>query len=66
MNSDQFQGMWSQIKGKVKETWGRLTDNDLATIGGRMDQLVGKLQQHYGYGREEAEREVRSFCDRCG
>lgn len=57
MNSDQFEGKWNQLKGKVKQRWGKLTDDDLATIGGRYDQFIGKVQERYGYTREQAERE---------
>jgi uncharacterized protein YjbJ (UPF0337 family) len=48
MNWDEIVGTWMQIKGKVKETWGRLTDNDLMTIAGKRDQLAGILKQKYG------------------
>ncbi len=58
MNWDQIEGNWKQFKGKVKEKWGQLTDDELDKIGGRKDQLIGRLQAKYGYGREEAEREV--------
>jgi uncharacterized protein YjbJ (UPF0337 family) len=58
MNWDQVEGNWKQFKGKVKEKWGQLTDDELDKIGGRKDQLIGRLQAKYGYGREEAEREV--------
>jgi uncharacterized protein YjbJ (UPF0337 family) len=58
MNWDQVEGNWKQVKGKVKEQWGRLTDDDLSRLSGRRDQLVGKIQESYGYERERAEREV--------
>lgn len=61
MNWDQVQGQWTQLKGKVKETWGKLTDDDLDVIAGRRDQLVGKLQERYGYAKEQAERFVEEF-----
>ncbi len=61
MNWDQVQGQWKQFKGKVKEKWGKLTDDDLTAIEGRRDQLAGKLQERYGYGREQAQREVDDF-----
>ena len=57
MNSDQFKGKWNQLKGSVKEQWGKLTDDDIATIDGRYDQFIGKMQERYGYTREQAERE---------
>lgn len=48
MDWDQLQGDWKQFKGKVKETWGRLNDDDLAMIAGKREQLAGILQQRYG------------------
>ena len=61
MNRDELQGKWKQYKGKIKEKWGELTDDDLNVIGGRFDQLVGRVQERYGLGREEAEQEVRDY-----
>jgi uncharacterized protein YjbJ (UPF0337 family) len=58
MNSDQFQGKWKQLKGKVKEKWGKLTDDDLEMIDGREDQLVGKIQERYGISKEEAAKQL--------
>jgi uncharacterized protein YjbJ (UPF0337 family) len=58
MNWDQVKGNWKQFSGKVKEKWGELTDDDLTAIAGRRDQLIGKLQERYGYARDVAEREV--------
>ena len=57
MNTDQLQGNWKQFKGKVKEQWGKLTDDDLTIINGQQEQLLGKLQERYGYTKEQAERE---------
>ena len=61
MNWDQVKGNWKQFQGKVKEKWGKLTDDDLTTIAGKRDQLAGKLQQRYGYGKEQAEKELDDF-----
>ncbi|MDF1812397.1 MAG: CsbD family protein [Verrucomicrobiales bacterium] len=58
MNQDQIKGNWKQVKGKVQEKWGELTNDDLDQIEGEREQLVGKLQEKYGYARERAEREV--------
>ena len=63
MNWDQVKGQWKQFKGKVKEKWGDLTDDDLTAIDGQRDQLVGKLQERYGYTKEQAEREAKEFAD---
>ncbi|MHB0856828.1 MAG: CsbD family protein [Anaerolineae bacterium] len=61
MNKDILKGKWNQFKGQVKQRWGDLTDDDLDKIEGRRDELVGKIQEKYGYTRERAEREVDSF-----
>lgn len=61
MNQDRIQGRWKQLKGKVKEQWGRLTDDDLDVIAGRRDQLLGRIQQRHGVARDEADRQVRSW-----
>jgi len=58
VNWDEISGGWSQVKGKVREQWGELTDSDLDRIGGRKDQLVGLLQQKYGHLRAAAEHEL--------
>jgi len=61
MNKDIFQGGWTQIKGKVKEQWGKLTDDDLTQINGKRDQLVGTLQKRYGYAKDKAEEDIKLF-----
>jgi uncharacterized protein YjbJ (UPF0337 family) len=61
MNSDQIEGNWKQLAGKVKEKWGKLTDDDLAVIGGKKDQLLGKIQERYGMKKEEAQKELDEF-----
>lgn len=58
MNSDQMKGKWKQLKGSVKEHWGKLTDDDLDVIDGQHDQLVGKIQERYGIAREAAQKQV--------
>lgn len=63
MNEDQIKGNWKQLKGKVKEQWGKLTDDDIEVIAGQSDQLVGKLQERYGIARQEAERRYKEFLD---
>lgn len=57
MNQDIFEGKWKEMKGQVKEWWGKLTDDDLERVGGKADQLIGVLQQKYGYTKEHAEEE---------
>ena len=61
MNWDTVKGQWKQIRGRVKERWGELTDDDLDRIEGKRDQLLGAVQKRYGIARDEAEREVRRF-----
>jgi uncharacterized protein YjbJ (UPF0337 family) len=61
MNRDTMEGQWKQMKGKLKEKWGKLTDDDWDMIAGRRDQFMGKLQERYGYSREEAEREMKEW-----
>jgi uncharacterized protein YjbJ (UPF0337 family) len=65
MNWDTIQGKWKQVKGQVKEKWGKLTDDDLDVVAGKKDQLVGKIQERYGYAKDQAEREVDDFGRRC-
>ncbi len=57
MNRDIFEGKWKEMRGQVKEWWGKLTDDDLEQAGGKADRLIGLLQQKYGYSREQAEQE---------
>ena len=57
MDSDRISGNWKQVKGKVKEKWGKLTDDDLDVIDGRTEQLVGKLQERYGLQKDAARKE---------
>jgi len=64
MNWDRVEGNWKQFKGKVKEEWGRLTDDALDVIAGKREQLAGKVQEAYGISREEAERQIREFEER--
>jgi uncharacterized protein YjbJ (UPF0337 family) len=63
VNSDQFQGQWLQVKGSIKQQWGKLTDDDLIYIGGTRDNLVGRIQERYGIVREEADRRVKQWMD---
>jgi uncharacterized protein YjbJ (UPF0337 family) len=63
MNRDQIKGDWKQFTGKVKEKWAKPTDDDLTTIAGQRDQMVGILQERYGYAKERAEKELSNFTD---
>jgi uncharacterized protein YjbJ (UPF0337 family) len=57
MNNDIFEGKWKQIRGQAKVWWNKLTDDDLGTVEGKFEKLVGLLQEKYGYTREQAEEE---------
>ncbi len=61
MNKDEISGSWKQLKGKAKEQWGKLTDDDMTVIEGKRDQLVGKIQERYGYAKDQAEKEVSDW-----
>jgi uncharacterized protein YjbJ (UPF0337 family) len=58
MNSDVFEGKWKQFRGRVKEWWGDITDDELDRIEGKSDRMVGLLQEKYGWTRDRAEREI--------
>ncbi len=66
MNADILKGKWREMKGEVKEQWGKLTDNDLTEIEGAEEKLLGLLQKRYGYAREKAEEEYKRFMARWG
>jgi len=61
MNRDIVAGKWQQLRGKVKEEWGKLTDDDLTTTEGKFDKLSGVIRERYGYTREGAEDELERF-----
>jgi uncharacterized protein YjbJ (UPF0337 family) len=61
MNWDRVEGNWRQLKGKVKEQWGKLTDDQLDEIAGKRDQLIGRIQKAYGVERDVAERQVNDW-----
>ena len=61
MNWDSIQGKWKELKGKAKEKWGELTDDDLNVIEGNRDQLVGLIQNRYGKAKEQSEKEVEEW-----
>ena len=61
MNEDILRGQWTQLKGKVREKWGNLTNDDVDVIQGQTEQLVGRIQERYGIARTEAERQVKEW-----
>ena len=61
MNEDVLEGKWHELKGGVKEKWGKLTDDDITTVNGKAEKLVGLLQTKYGYSKDKADEEYKSF-----
>jgi uncharacterized protein YjbJ (UPF0337 family) len=61
MNNDVLKGKWMQMKGEVRRQWGKLTDDDVSQIEGSSEKLIGKLQERYGYARDQAEREYNAW-----
>jgi len=61
MNSSIIQGNWHELKGKIKTKWAKFSDSDLDALNGNLEQLAGKIQKVYGYGKEQAEREFNEF-----
>ena len=65
MNWNEIEGKWDQFKGKVREQWGKLTDDDMTQIKGKRDQLEGKIKERYGYAQDRVASEVNKFMDSC-
>ncbi|GEM_PF-1835890 len=65
MNDDLFSGKWHKVKGKIKEKWGKLTDDDLMRINGKREQMLGALKERYGWEKDRAEDELKRFEDHC-
>lgn len=63
MNRNEIEGNWKQLKGRAREKWGELTDDDLDEVQGRREHLVGKIQERYGKAQAEAEKEVDNWFD---
>lgn len=61
MNQDIIKGKWSQLSGKLKEKWGKLTDDDVNRLEGHREYLIGKLQERYGIAKEKADVQVKEF-----
>lgn len=64
MNEDMIKGHWHEIKGRLKQQWGKLTDDEITKIEGSYETLAGILQQKYGYQREQAQKEIQAFLDK--
>jgi uncharacterized protein YjbJ (UPF0337 family) len=64
MNWDRIEGNWREYKGKVKQQWGKLTDDDLDVVDGKREELAGKIQNRYGIAKDEAERQIDEWQNR--
>ena len=64
MDWNRVEGNWKQMKGKVKEQWGKLTDNDLDVINGKRDQLEGRIQERYGYQKDQVKKDIDDWYGR--
>jgi uncharacterized protein YjbJ (UPF0337 family) len=64
MNWDRIEGSWKQFSGKVKEKWGKLTDDDITQINGNREQLEGKIQARYGYAKDQVRKDVDDWMNR--
>ena len=64
MNWDRIEGNWKEFKGRVREQWGKLTDDDIDVAAGKRDQLIGRIQERYGIAREVADRQVTDWLGR--
>ena len=63
MDSNRIEGSWNELKGKAKSKWGNLTDSELTQIGGKKDELMGRLQARYGYSKDKAKQEMESWLE---
>lgn len=61
MNWDRIEGSWKQMKGKVQEKWGKLTDDHFTEVAGKREQLAGKIQEVYGITKDEANKQIDEF-----
>ncbi len=61
MNKDKAEGSWKELKGKIKQQWGKLTDDDLTVLEGASDELSGRIQKRYGIAKDEAQKQIEDF-----
>lgn len=64
MNKDIIQGHWTEVKGKLRQQWGKFTDDDISRLKGSTQELQGLLQQRYGYAKEKAQEQINDFVKR--
>lgn len=65
MNKEQAEGKFEQVKGEIKKTWGKLTDNDILLYKGEREKFLGKVKEHYGLAKEDAEKKIKAIEDAC-
>ena len=65
MKWDRIEGNWKQVKGQIRDKWGKLTNDDLDRINGKREELSGKIQERYGIAKDEAEKELDQFARTC-
>lgn len=63
MNWDRIEGNWKQLKGQVREKWGKLTNDHIDVVAGKRERLAGKIQEVYGIGKDEVNRQIDEFAD---
>ena len=61
MNEDTLKGQWTQLKGKAREQWGKLTNDDLDQVQGQAEQLIGRIQERYGVAKDDARRQFDAW-----
>ncbi len=66
MNKNIIKGNWNELKGQIKQQWGKITDNDISQLEGTYDELAGLLEKNYGYRKEEVEKEIEKFIKKYG
>ena len=64
MNWDRIEGNWKQFAGRVKQQWGKLTDNEIARVNGNRDQLEGIIQARYGYAKDQVKKDIDAWLNR--
>jgi uncharacterized protein YjbJ (UPF0337 family) len=65
-NQDIISGHWKELKGKLKQHWGKLTDDDITTLRGTYDEIEGLLQKRYGYTKQQTEKAIDEFIEKSG
>lgn len=66
MNWDTVQGRWKEMKGKARQKWSKITDDEFERIAGKREELEGTLQRVYGKTKDQVKKEVDEFANQCG